>query len=144
MTAYEYIKNHINVKLQPSLINGVGVFALRDIQKNEELFKLWEGESGEYTLSDEQLNTLDTDVKIHLLNMYGYKEIDGKYTMFIILNKDCHWIFKTPFHWVNSCGYNGEPNINKETLRTTRFIKKGEELLLNYVKYGKFKKTNII
>jgi hypothetical protein len=76
--------------------------------------------------------------------MYGYKEIDGKYTMFIILNKDCHWIFKTPFHWVNSCGYNGEPNINKETLRTTRFIKKGEELLLNYGKYGKFKKTNII
>jgi hypothetical protein len=144
MTAYEYIKNHINVKLQPSLINGVGVFALRDIQENEELFKLWEGESGEYTLSDEQLNTLDTDVKIHLLNMYGYKEIDGKYTMFIILNKDCHWIFKTPFHWVNSCGYNGEPNINKETLRTTRFIKKGEELLLNYGKYGKFKKTNII
>ena len=76
--------------------------------------------------------------------MYGYKEIDGKYTMFVILNKDCHWIYKTPFHWVNSCGYNGEPNINKETLRTTRFIKKGEELLLNYGKYGKFKKTNII
>ncbi len=67
MTPYEYIKNHVNVKVQPSIIDGVGVFALRDIQENEELFKLWEGESGEYTLSDEQLNTLDTDVKMHLL-----------------------------------------------------------------------------
>ena len=144
MTAYQYIKNHINVKLQPSLINGVGVFALCDIQKDEELFKLWNGESGEYKLTDSELNSFDDGVKEHLLNMYGYKEIDGKYTMFVILNKDCHWIYKTPFHWVNSCGYNGEPNINKQTLRTTRFIKKGEELLLNYGKYGKFKKTNII
>ena len=144
MTTYEYIRNYVNTKLEPSIIEGVGVFALRDIKKDEELFKLWDGESGEHILSNEELNTLDDSVKLHLLNMYGYKQIGDNYTMFVILNTDCHWIFKTPLHWVNSCGYNGEPNINKETLRTTRFIKKGEELLLNYGKYGKFKKTNII
>jgi len=144
VTAYEYIRDCVNTKLESSIIQGVGVFALRDIKKDEELFKLWEGESDEYTLTDNELNSLDESVREHLLNMYGYKQIDSKFTMFVTLNKNCHWIFKTPFHWVNSCGYNGEPNINKETLRTTRFIKKGEELLLNYGKYGKFKKTNII
>lgn len=144
MTAYEYIKNHINIKLQPSLINGVGVFALRDIQKDEELFKLWEGESGEYTLTDDELNSLDESVKEHLLNMYGYKQIDGKYTMFVILNKDCHWIYKTPLHWVNSCGFDEIPNIERDTLRTKNFIKKGEEILLKYGKYNKFKRTRTI
>ena len=37
MTVFEYIKNHVNVKLAPSNISGVGVFALRDIKKGEEL-----------------------------------------------------------------------------------------------------------
>ena len=144
MNVVEYLQKYVNTKLEPSKINGVGVFALRDIQKNEELFKLWEGESGEYTLTEDDLNLLDDSVRMHLFNMYGYKIINGKYQMFIILNKDCHWIFKTPYHWVNSCGYNGEPNIDKETLKAIRNIKKGEEILLNYGKYGKFKKTNII
>ena len=38
MTAYEYINQYVNVKLKPSIIQGVGVFALRDILKDEELF----------------------------------------------------------------------------------------------------------
>ena len=144
MTSYEYIKNYINTKLQPSRINGVGVFALRNIQKGEELFKLWEGESGEYVLTDDELNSLDDNVKEHLLNMYGYKEIDGEYRMFVILNKDCHWIFKTPLHWVNSCAWDKIPNIDKETLKANRFIKKGEEILLKYGKYNKFRTNKII
>lgn len=144
MTAYEYIKNHINTKLQPSKINGVGVFALRDIQHQEELFKLWEGESGEYTLTDDELNSLDDNVKEHLLNMYGYKEINGEYRMFVILNNDCHWIYKTPLHWVNSCNWDAESNIDRETLKANRFIKKGEEILLKYGKYNKFRTNKII
>ena len=144
MTAYEYIKNHVNVRLEPSRIEGVGVFALRDIQENEELFKLWEGDSGEYVISDEELNSLDEPIKNHLLNMYGYKQIDGNFRMFVILNNDCHWIFKTPLHWVNSCGWNESPNMDRETLRTNRFIKKGEEILIKYGKYDKFKRTRTI
>ena len=144
MTAYEYIKNCVNTKLEPSRIEGVGVFALRDIQKDEELFKLWEGESGEHILSNEELNTLDDSVKLHLLNMYGYKQIGDNYTMFVILNTDCHWIFKTPLHWVNSCGFNEDPNIDRETLRANRDIKNGEEILLKYGKYDKFKRNKTI
>ncbi len=144
MTTYEYIKNYVNTKLEPSIIEGVGVFALRDIEKNEELFKLWDGESGEHILSNEELNTLDDSVKQHLLNMYGYKQIGDNYTMFVILNTECHWIFKTPLHWVNSCGFNETPNIDRETLRANRFIKQGEEILLKYGKYDKFKRNKTI
>ncbi len=144
MTAYEYINQYVNVKLKPSIIQGVGVFALRDISKDEELFKVWEGESGEYTLSDEELNSLDEDIKTHLFDMYGYKEIEGQYTMFVILNTDCHWIFKTPLHWVNSCGWDETPNVDKETLKATRFINRGEEILIKYGKYDKFKRTRTI
>lgn len=144
MTAFDYIKNYVNIKLETSKIHGVGVFALRDINTNEELFKLWENESGEYTLTENDLDSLDDSVKTHLLDMYGYKIINGKYQMFVILNKDCHWIFKTPYHWVNSCGFDGEPNVDRNTLRATFNIKKGEEILFKYGKYEKFKKNNLI
>ena len=144
MTTYEYIKNCVNTKLESSIIQGVGVFALRDIEKNEEVFKLWKGESGEYTLTNNELESLPYSVKTHLLNMYGYKQIGESYTIFVILNTDCHWIFKTPLHWVNSCGFNENPNIDRETLRANRFIKQGEEILLKYGKYDKFKRNKTI
>lgn len=144
MTAYEYIKHCVNVKLDASKVHGVGVFALRNIEEGEELFKEWKGESGEYTLTEEELNSLDSSIKEHLFNMYGYKQIDGQYQMFVILNKGCHWIFKTPLHWVNSCGWDETPNIDKETLITKKSIRKGEEILAKYGKYNKFKRTNTI
>lgn len=144
MTAFEYIRDYVNTRLEPSIIHGVGVFALRDIQQDEELFKPWEGESGEFTLSDQELNSLDPNVKLHLLQMYGYKIIHGSYTMFVILNNGCHWIFKTPLHWVNSCGWDEIPNIDRDTLRATSFIIQGKEILTKYGKYDKFKRTKTI
>jgi len=144
MTAYEYINQYVNVKLKPSTIQGVGVFALRDISKDEELFKVWEGESGEYTLSDKELSLLDEDIRTHLFTMYGYRKIKEQLTMFVILNTNCHWIFKTPLHWVNSCSWDETPNLDRETLKATRFISKGEGILIKYGKYDKFKRTRTI
>lgn len=144
MTAYEYIRDCVNVKLDVSRIQGVGVFALRDIEEGEEIFKVWEGESGEYTLTELELNSLDERIREHLFNMYGYKQIDGQYQMFVILNKGCHWIFKTPLHWVNSCGWDETPSVDKETLIVKKFIRRGEEILAKYGKYNKFKQTKTI
>ena len=42
MTPYEYVKNHVNVKLSPSKIHGVGIFAIRDIEENEESEEVFE------------------------------------------------------------------------------------------------------
>lgn len=144
MTAYEYIKKFVNVKLQASKIHGVGVFALRDIDANEKLFVEWDGETGRYFLTENELFSLDENVKDHLLEMYGYNKFEDSFRMFVILNNACHWIFKTPLHWVNSCGFDEEPNVNKETLTTNRKIIKGEELFIKYGKYNKFKRTRTI
>jgi hypothetical protein len=144
MTPYEYIKNHVNVKLSPSKVHGVGVFSLRDIEPDEELFVKWKGDSGIYYISETELNTFSSDLQKHLYDMFEFEKVNDIWMMSINLNKDCHWIFETPLHWVNSCLYNETPNIDKTTLKCIKKIKLGEELFSKYGKYDKFKSINII
>lgn len=144
MTVFEYIKNHVNVKLTPSKIHGVGVFALRDIELGEQLFVKWNDKSDSYFLNQDDFFKLEESVRNHLYDMFEFEEQDGIWKMKIMLENDCHWIFKTPLHWVNSCSWNEVPNIDKETMTTTKKIKKGEELLTQYGKYEKFIKNNVI
>jgi hypothetical protein len=144
MTPYEYVKKCVNVKIAPSKVNGVGVFALRDIEIGEEVFTNWEGESGEYYLTENELSSLDIGVKSHLLDMFQAVNIDNKLSYIICLNKNCHWIFKTPLHWVNSCMWDEIPNFDKESMLVTKKILSGQELFTKYGKYNRFIKTNII
>lgn len=144
MTPFEYIKNHVNIKLAPSVINGVGVFALRDIEKDEILFKEWEGESGLYTLTENEIELIDENIKNHIFDMFEYVKCGDSWELKVILNKNCHWIFKTPFHWVNSCASNDTPNVDKDNLRCLRKINRGEEITFKYGKYNKYIKTTII
>jgi hypothetical protein len=136
---YDYICKHVNVKLLPSKIHGVGVFAIRDIEEGEDLFVNWKGESGEYYITETELNSLNEEIRSHLYQMFGFKRSKDEWLFQVILNKDCHWIFKTPQHWVNSCSYEQEPNINLDILKAIKRIKSGEELLSKYGKYEKFK-----
>ncbi len=76
--------------------------------------------------------------------MCSFELINGKHELVFFLNQGCHWIFKTPLHWVNSCGFDEFPNLDRETLSTTRKIKKGEEILIKYGKYNKFKRVRTI
>jgi hypothetical protein len=139
VSPYEYILNHVNVKLAPSKIHGVGVFAIRDIEENEDLFVNWNEESGTYYITEDELNSLPDEVKFHLQQIFLFKKIDEKWLFQIILNKGCHWIFKTPHHWVNSCSQNENPNVDLNTLKSLKKIRCGEEILTKYGKYEKFK-----
>jgi hypothetical protein len=140
MTAYEYVKNHVNVKISPSTIQGVGVFALRDIEKGEDLFVNWTGETGLYQLTESELNSLDYDVKMHLYDMFEFCKVGEDWEFTIFLEKNCHWIFKTPIHWVNSCSWDSEPNIDRGLYVTTKKIIRGNEL---FTKYGKYEKNRL-
>jgi hypothetical protein len=144
MTPYEYIQKCVSVKISPSNIHGVGIFAIRDIEPEEKLFVNWEGESGLYYLTESEVNTFDINVKSHLYDMFEYIKKDGQWLFMVYLNKDCHWIFKTPLHWVNSCMQNEFPNFDKEHMVATKRILSGEELFTKYGKYDKFVRTNII
>lgn len=144
MTPFEYVKKYVNVKLAPSKIHGVGIFALRDIEIGEKLFVEWPYESIEYFLSPNEFSDLDENVQSHLYDMFEFKNNDDEWKMKIILEKNCYWIFKTPLHWVNSCMWNQTPNFDKETMIVTKKILSGEELFTKYGKYDKFIRTNII
>lgn len=138
MTPYEYIKNYVNVKISPSSIHGVGIFAMRDIEVGEDIFVNWEEESGIYYLTESEINSFNDTIKLHLYNMCEHTSLDGKSLFKFCLNQHCHWIFKSPLHWVNSNYENMLPNIDKTTLKCIRKIKEGDELLSKYGKYSKF------
>ena len=75
------IKYNCNVRLKPSTVcDGVGVFAIRDIKKGEQVFPIWEFESGMYIIPNERMCEIPSEVQI-LLHKYfingecGYKII---------------------------------------------------------------------
>lgn len=144
ITPLEYIQNHINVKIAPSKIHGVGIFALRDIQIGESLFIEWPNQSIEYFLNQNDFSNLNENVQNHLYDMFEFEKTNDGWEMRILLEKNCHWIFKTPLHWVNSCMRNETPNFDKETMLVTKPILSGEELFTKYGKYDKVVRTNVI
>ena len=143
MNEFDYILNHVFVKLKPSKIQGVGVFALRDIPKDTYLFHLWEGDSGYYPIEESKLQTLPKELYFHIKDIFLYSPEFPKDTdTYIQLTKGCHWIYTTPYYFVNSDIK--KYNIDKDTFKTTRDIKEGEEIFSNYGRYERLDKKDLI
>lgn len=145
MDAYSYIKNHLFVKLRPSRISGVGVFSIRDIPIDTVLFKKWDGDTGFYPLSQSQLNLLDIEIQSHIKDIFIYStDFPNDTNIYIKLTNGCHWIYANPYYLVNSGYYNGKSNIDKDSMKSLRLIRVGEELLSNYPRYEKMELQTII
>lgn len=143
MNAFNYILNYVFVKLKPSKIQGVGVFALRDIPKNTYLFQSWNDDSGYYSIEESKLQTLPKELYSHIKDIFLYSpEFPKDTNTYIQLTKGCHWIYTTPYYFVNSDIKNY--NIDKDTFKTTRDIKVGEEILSNYGRYERLDKKDLI
>ena len=143
MNAFNYILNYVFVKLKPSKIQGVGVFALRDIPKNTYLFQSWNDDSGYYSIEESKLQTLPKELYSHIKDIFLYSpEFPKDTNTYIQLTKGCHWIYTTPYYFVNSDIKNY--NIVKDTFKTTRDIKVGEEILSNYGRYERLDKKDLI
>lgn len=142
MNAYSYISNHIYTKLKPSNLQGIGVFAIRDIPKGTYIFKKWAGETGSYSLSEEQLLCLPKELYSHIKDIFLYSSDFPKDTdTYIDLTYNCHWVYTTPYYFVNSdLKYF---NLDKDTHRVVRDIKRGEEILSNYGRYERLPKVLI-
>ena len=75
-----HLKNNIKTKIGVSSIDGVGVIAIRDIKQYEEVFPLWDYETGIYIIPIDRLSEIPNEV-VELLDMYfindecGYKVI---------------------------------------------------------------------
>lgn len=142
MNAYSYILNHVFVKLQPSRLQGVGVFAIRNIPKGTYVFEKWAGKTGSYNIPERQLRELPSTLYHHIKDIFLYSiDFPNDTDTYIELINGCHWVYTTPYYFVNSDVNNY--NIDKDTLRVTRDVKEGEELLSNYGRYERLPKQLI-
>jgi hypothetical protein len=120
-----HFKNNIKTKIGVSSIDGVGVFAIRDIKQYEEVFPLWNYESGIYLIPNDRLSEIPNEV-VELLDKYfindecGYKVIR--------LFKGFNFIFHG-FSYCNSAWPNEHNvNITNDGIAMEN-IKAGEEIL---------------
>lgn len=143
MTPFSYIANKVFVKLKPSKISGVGVFAIRDIPTSTFLFEEWQGETGCYPIKEEELKTLPPELYSHIKDIFLYSpDFPSDTDTYVTLTKGCHWIYTSPYYFVNS-GFT-KANMDKDTLLSTRNIREGEELLSNYGRYERFPKKSLL
>lgn len=133
MDITEEVINHlihnVKTKIGVSSIDGVGVIAIRDIKKYEEVFPIWNYDSGIYLIPNDRLDEIPKAV-IELLDMYfindecGYKVIR--------LFKGLNFLFHG-FSYCNSAW----PDSNKVNITNDgiamRDIRAGEEILEWYV-----------
>jgi hypothetical protein len=126
----KHLSNNIKTKIGVSSVDGVGVFAIRDINEGEDAFIPWKFESGMYIIPNNRLNDIPTKV-LELMDIYFINEECGY--KIIRLFKG----FNFTFHGTSYCNsaYPIESNANISTKGIAlRDIKAGEEILEWYTK----------
>jgi len=120
-----HLKNNIKTKIGVSSIDGVGVFAIRDIKQYEEVFPIWEYETGIYLIPNDRLSEIPNEV-VGLLDKYFINDECG-YKVIRLFNG-----FNFTFHGFSYCN-SAWPDKNKINITNNgiamRDIKAGEEIL---------------
>jgi len=120
-----HLSKNIKTKIGVSSIDGIGVFAIKDIKKDEQVFPIWEGESFMYIIPNERLSDIPNAV-LELLDMYFINDDLG--FKIIRLFKGMNFLF----HGTSFCNsaYPSKENTNVDiTGIALRDIKAGEEIL---------------
>lgn len=115
-------------RLKPSPIHGVGVFAVRNIPDRINPFAGVKNQKW-YRLNNSELESLEKEV----LNMIGD---------FFVESNNCVWVSEYGLNGMDMSAYvNHSDNPNLETIDdgitfiTSREVKKGEELTIDYKTY---------
>ena len=124
-----HLSKNIKTKLAVSSINGVGVFAITDIRKGEEVFTPWEFESGIYAIPNDRMKDIPAYV-LDLLNMYFINEECG-YKIIRLFDG-----FNFLFHGTSYCN-SSWPDEEAQNISNNgialRDINAGEEILEWYI-----------
>jgi hypothetical protein len=157
MDVIEYIQKHVVSIIKPSPINGVGFFAIRDINEGEHIFTPWGGESGIYSITQEELFTLPQELQTNIYGIFDNKlfftnkdgiqqHIEKEYgKLFFPLERGYHWQYIWPKMFMNSGLTNANTIcVDSNNSISIKKIKKGEELLAGYGVTHKFKPKNFI
>jgi hypothetical protein len=120
-----HLSKNVKTKIGVSSIDGIGVFAIKDIKKDEQVFPIWEGDSFMYAIPNERLSDIPTEV-LELLDMYFINDDFG--FKIIRLFKGMNFLF----HGTSFCN-SAWPNKENANIDITgialRDIKDGEEIL---------------
>ena len=126
----KHLTYNIKTKMGVSPIDGIGVFAIRDIDAGENVFPIWEGESFMYVIPNERLSDIPNAV-LELLDMYFINEECGYKVIRLFKG------FNFTFHGFSYCNSawpdNNRVNITNDGI-AMRDIKAGEEILEWYHK----------
>jgi hypothetical protein len=128
MDVIEYLQQCIKTDIRPSQIDGIGTFALRDIEVGETLFEVWSGDTRIYTIEKSEFEKLPNHTKKLILKGYINKPEYPVY--WFRLFKDCYWNLANPIMHTNTAEKNG--NFNSVTKKVIKPIKAGEEILGTY------------
>lgn len=159
MSAFDYLNNNLFAILKPSKIQGIGFFAIKDIDAGVSIFQPWKGESDIYSITLDELHMLPDDLisningtfdnKLYYCDKNGNEKIILKEygKIFFPLEKGYHWVYLWPKMFLNSA--TKIENINVDTISnidviSTKKIYKGEELLCNNGTYHKFMPKNFL
>ena len=111
-----HLSKNIKTKIGVSNINGVGVFAIKDISEGERVFPTWEHDTGLYLIPNDKLYLIPIEVR-NLLDAYFINDECG--FKLIRLYKGLNFLFHG-FSYCNSAwptkenqNMNEEININK-------------------------------
>jgi hypothetical protein len=124
----KHLTYNIKTKIGVSAIDGVGVFAIRDIKKGEDVFPIWEYDSGIYLIPNDRLNEIPSEV-FELLDMYFINEECGYKVIRLFKG------FNFTFHGFSYCNSAYQTkytkNISDDGIALMD-IKAGEEILESY------------
>lgn len=116
-------------RLQPSPLGGVGIFAIRSIPKNTNIFQ-GAAKQAWFKFNKKDLQLLDKDIKRLVADFFGSEDDDSVYVPQGALNN-----MNISFY----LNHSDQPNVKTidqgQTFITLRKIKKGEELYSDYRTY---------
>jgi hypothetical protein len=124
----KHLTYNIKTKIGVSAIDGVGVFAIRDIKKGEDVFPIWDYDSGIYLIPNDRINEIPSEV-FELLDMYFINEECGYKVIRLFKG------FNFTFHGFSYCNSAYQTkytkNISDDGIALMD-IKAGEEILESY------------
>jgi len=126
----KHLSNNIKTKIGVSSINGIGVFAIKDIMEGDDVFIPWKFDSGMYVIPNNRLDDIPNEVA-ELMNMYFINEECG-YKIIKLFN-GFNFLFHIPSYCNSAYPIESNANISIKGI-ALRDIKAGEEILEWYTK----------
>ena len=120
-----HLSKNIKTKIGVSNINGVGVFAIKDISEGERVFPTWEHDTGLYLIPNDKLHLIPIEVR-NLLDAYFINDECG--FKLIRLYKGLNFLYHG-FSYCNSSWPTKENQNMSDKGIALRDIKAGEAIL---------------